>query len=150
MEQALWRTLNRSDRKVWGTIETNWKKWATDVLDILHPEFHHPHIPVKESTIKSIRIPELISLYNFLTNGIVESQRLFQRPECPVTNPKQVSLARYEYKKAMIEYISHFGHELKNPPCTYLPAFLEAFANYCEWRVREEKNKQEIRDKSCS
>lgn len=74
---------------------------------------------------------------------MAEPKDLSKRPECPIDTPFKQNLARYEYKLAMIEYISQFGYTLKYPAGNYPTAFLEALANYCEERVT---NAQKITD----
>lgn len=112
--------------------------------DILRSDFHHPHAPIKKSTLSDLCALELASLYGFLTEGIIGYENLVQRPECPIRSPRHQSLATHAYKKAMVEYIQGFGHSLESSPCLYTPAFLEAFANYLEQRAKEEKNNSDI------
>lgn len=119
-------------------IETEKKRWVKRIFDILCPDFHHENVPLSETTIAKLRLFELNNLYGFLTSEIIKPRDSFQRPECPIKSPKHLSLARYEYKKAMLDYISNFGYELTEPPCNYLSAFLEAFANYCEQKAQGE------------
>jgi len=121
------------------------KKWVQKVSDILHPDFHHPHAPIKEHTMRRICTSELVSLAIFLLGDDAVSKNLQQRPECPIKSPRHQSSATYDYKQAMIEYISGFGHKFHKEPCSYPPAFLEALANYCE-RKTEEINEKGIRE----
>lgn len=113
---------------------------VADVHKILHSEFHHKHAPIRKTTLNSIDVDELTSLCSFLTREIVAHPGLresFKRPYCPVTGPNHQSQATHSYKKAMINYISRFGFDLSWAPCSYLPAFLEAMANYCESMATE-------------
>lgn len=55
--------------------------------------------------------------------------------------PQAKTQANFAYKKAMIDYIATFGYVLEDAPCSYTPAFLEAFANYCERHTNLEDNK---------
>jgi len=117
------------------------QRLSVKVFDILHSEFHHPIVPMGKSVLVRLPAPELDSLYSFLTNDNIEHENILLRPECPVKKPNQISLARYAYKKSMIEYISGFGYQfLSNNPCSYTPSFLETFANYCEAIVRNKED----------
>lgn len=112
------------------------KNLVTKVIDLLDPRFHHPHVPVNESILKRLHVMELALLQNFLTGNVAKPQNPLQRPPCPITNPRQHTLARFDYKNAMVEYIAGFGYRFFNKnPCYYLPSFLEALANYCEYKA---------------
>ncbi|MDD5377132.1 MAG: hypothetical protein PHH16_03375 [Candidatus Gracilibacteria bacterium] len=113
----------------------NQEKLRANVFDILHPKFYHPYATIKKRTLIRISAPDLAGLYSFLVEGIIGSDNPFPRPECPVKSPNQQSLARVDYKSAMVDYICGFGYKLTSPPCDYPPAFLEALANYLEHKV---------------
>lgn len=141
MKQSAVESSFSSRKKPLDDIETFQKKCARKVSTILSVEFYHSQIPINKSVMERLHISRLRSLYSFLTQEIIQLVGVEQRPECPIKNPRQQSLARYEYKSAMVKYIEGFGCILEGNPCQYSPSFLEALANYCEYRNREkEKN----------
>lgn len=110
----------------------------TAVCDILHTNFQHPYAPIKKTTLLTIRALELTHIYSFLTNKIISPEISIQRPSCPIKSLYHQSLATYDYKQSMMKYISNFGYEFRNSnPCEYSPAFLEALANYCEYKAKD-------------
>jgi len=137
MEQVLVKSSFLPQKNPSNTIETFQKKCARKVSDILSVEFYHSQIPINKSVIGGLRTSKLMEIYRFLTQEVIQLVGEDKRPECPIKNPRQQSLARYEYKSAMIKYIEGFGCILEGNPCEYGASFLEALANYCEHRNRE-------------
>lgn len=137
MEQIAIESSFSSRKKPLNTIETFQKKCARKVSDVLSVEFYHSQIPINKSVIERLYTSKLMDIYRFLTQEVIQLTGENQRPECPLKNPRQQSLARYEYKSAMTKYIRGFGCILEGNPCQYGTSFLEALANYCEHRNRE-------------
>ncbi len=110
------------------------------ICAIIGPRFEHPAIPLGRSAIKGIRITEIIKLHSFLVSGILQRREhsMYTRPECPMQSQKDISMARYDYKKSMTDYIASYGYRLDANPCDYKPAFLEALANYCEHSYKKQ------------
>jgi hypothetical protein len=94
--------------------------------------FSNKNIPLKESALRRMGVDEVIRLYDFLISSPERSKNRFFRPECPVKDKNHFSLAKYQYKKAMANYISQWGYNGFNSPSTISPTLLEATANYLE------------------
>ena len=138
ISQEKWMSQNSHSEKgntKWELAERP-RNISEKISDILHSEFQNPLVPFNKSTLESLRISEIIRLYSFLTLGIIEFREWFHRPDCPISE----SLKRYDYKKAMVDYIHCFNFKLHWNPCEYSSAFLEAFANYCEIASRKNNN----------
>lgn len=112
---------------------------AADILKILDGRFHHAHAPLTQTQIKAFHAIELKELSIFLSGDAMQRNEHLKRPECPLKNPRQHSLARYDYKKGMQDYIASFGYTLPEFACNYGTSFLEALANYCEYKAGDEK-----------
>lgn len=119
--------------------EMSKQEFAGRIYNLLDKKFHHPCIPVSESVIERLCTDELKGLYVFLTSNILNRQQNeVERPKCPVQTSSHQSLARFDYKSAMLRYVESFGYVFYDSPCQYPASFLEALANYCD-RMNENR-----------
>lgn len=150
MKQNTFNNLNEILYKTPVTGKVR-EKLVEAISDILDWKFYHRYAPISKNALVRVHVPELIDLHNFLTGTIIGSKDLLTRPPCPIQWQNHHSAARYDYKLAIVQYISTFGFQLTSQnPCNYNPAFLEALANYCEHAVKNEKIEKDNDSKKVS
>ena len=109
------------------------------ILAILDSGSYALKIPITKTSL-SLWISELIGLHKFLIGQIIKPKELLIR----WNRAKGVDKG---YKRDMVRYINTFGCKLEGEydlpgqnPCHYSAPFLEALADYCEWKTGIKKD----------
>lgn len=90
------------------------------------------NVPLIQSAISIMPGFYLDMFYSFLMSTRKKEKKSdTHRPKCPAEDSLHVSLARYPYKKAMVDYISQWGYVFEDP-ASITVSLLEATANYLE------------------
>lgn len=103
---------------------------VNSIFVLLEP-FNDPNIPITLGSLRKLNQKELTEFYDFLIRPLNLCQNNISRPQCPVKDINHSSLARFPYKKNIVDYIAQWSYEFKNPAVVSL-SLLEATANYLE------------------